>query len=71
MGGLTKELEDDPVPADRTDPWGSDEVWEIDVRIIRAIGSLHQYRMIDRQEERKVIEAIANTDRLNILGRVL
>lgn len=71
VGGLTKEFEDDLVPASRTDTWGSDEVRQIDVRIIRAIRPLHQHRMIDRQEERKVVQAIANADRLDLFGWIL
>lgn len=71
MGGLTKEFENDLVPAGRTDTRGSDEVRQIDVRIIRAIRPLHQHRMVDRQEERKIVQAVANADRLDLFRELL
>ncbi len=71
MGGLTKEFENDLVPAGRTDTRGSDEVRQIDVRIIRAIRPFHQHRMIDGQEERKIVQAVANADRLDLFRELL
>ena len=71
MGGLTKEFKDNLVPAGRTDTRGSDEIRQIDVRIIRAIRPFHQHRMINGQEERKIVQAIANADRLDLFGEML